>query len=309
MGFILVQNLGFYKMTEQLMHTAYQLPTPSSSIGDLDQYIRYVNGIDMLSESEETSLAEQLQQHHNLDAAQRLILSHLRFVVKIARGYQGYGLPQSDLIQEGNIGLMKAVRRFNPQVGVRLVSYAVHWIKAEMHDYIIKNWRIVKVATTKAQRKLFFNLRSCKKRLGWMGEQEIQEVASVLNVPVREVKEMENRMSSYDPSFEAPVEDTFEADFAPERHLTSNTPDPADLIEQHQSTHDHLNALHQAMDAMEPRMQSIIKARYLSEEKITLSALAKQMGVSIERIRQIEKAALLQLKKALGPAIANALAA
>ena len=224
-------------------------------------------------------------------------MAHLRFVVHIARGYSGYGLPQADLIQEGNVGLMKAVRKFNPEVGVRLISFAVHWIKSEMHEYIIKNWKIVKVATTKAQRKLFFNLRSQKKELNWLTDEEIKTISNELGVDEKSVKEMESRLSSSDMSFDPPTEASDdEASFTPSGFLADETKDPADLIEKENSDEYSHELLHKALSALDPRSKEILIDRWLQDQKLTLHELADKYGVSAERIRQIEKAAMEKVK-------------
>jgi RNA polymerase sigma-32 factor len=267
-------------------------------VQSLDAYIRFANQVPMLTLEEEQELARRLQQHNDLQAAERLILAHLRFVVKVARNFQGYGLPQADLIQEGNIGLMKAVKRFNPDIGVRLVSFAVHWIKAEMHEYIIKNWRMVKIATTKAQRKLFFNLRSSKKRLGWFTPEEVSSVAQDLNVKENEVLEMEKRMNAYDEAFEAPESDGGGNDdtFSPSMYLPSPNSNPEIIVDTLDREHKIYDALQAGLKALDPRSQDIIESRWLIDDKKTLHDLADKYQVSAERIRQIEVQALKQLK-------------
>ncbi|MEZ8141192.1 RNA polymerase factor sigma-32 [Enterovibrio norvegicus FF-33] len=268
----------------------------------LDSYLRQVNSHPMLSADEERELAERLHYDEDLDAAKSLILSHLRFVVHIARGYSGYGLPVSDLVQEGNIGLMKAVKRFNPEVGVRLVSFAVHWIKAEIHEYVLRNWRIVKVATTKAQRKLFFNLRKSKKRLGWFNAEEVNLVAEQLGVDASEVREMESRLAAQDAGFDGGADDDErEGPVAPVFFLEDKSSDVATNIEA-QNWEDHANRrLATAMSGLDERSQHIIRSRWLDDDnKTTLQELADHYQVSAERIRQLEKNAMRKLKEAVG---------
>ncbi|MCF6767690.1 RNA polymerase sigma factor RpoH [Thiotrichales bacterium 19S11-10] len=274
------------------------LPIPSlTDTGSLDRYIQYVNSIPMLSELEEKELALRLRQQNDLAAAQRLIMSHLRFVVRVARGFSGYGLPLTDLIQEGNIGLMKAVRRFDPSVGVRLVSFAVHWVKAEMHEYILKNWRIVKIATTKAQRKLFFNLRSNKERLGWFTKEEIAAVAKDLNVDQATVVEMEKRMNAYDMAFDTPNSDEDEPQVpSPSMFLEDTSSAPELLLEKEDEENQMHYHLFEAVDKLDERSCDIITARWLNEKKATLHELADKYQVSAERIRQLETNALQKLK-------------
>ena len=276
---------------------ANNLPLPSA-MGSLEAYISAVHQIPVLSVEDEQRLAHRLREHNDLAAAQELILSHLRFVVHVARGYSGYGLPLGDLIQEGNIGLMKAVKRFDPAVGVRLVSFAVHWIRAEMHEFIIKNWRIVKVATTKAQRKLFFNLRKSKTRLGWLNAEEVSAVARDLNVSEREVLEMESRLSGRDIGFDAPDDaDDDHAPPAPVNYLVADDGDPAAAYESADSEADQLDVLREGMAKLDARSRDIIKRRWLdADSKVTLQELADEYGVSAERIRQIEANALKKMK-------------
>ncbi|QFI56213.1 RNA polymerase sigma factor RpoH [Aeromonas simiae] len=266
--------------------------------GSLEGYIQAVNSIPVLSAEEERALAERLQQDGDLEAARQLVMSHLRFVVHVAKSYAGYGLPQADLIQEGNIGLMKAVKRFDPSVGVRLVSFAVHWIKAEIHEYVLRNWRMVKVATTKAQRKLFFNLRKSKKHLGWFSQEEVRAVADDLGVSPAEVVEMEARMSGQDQAFDL-VDDDDEG-FAPVHYLEDKSSDLASNIES-DNWDDHASTrLASALATLDERSQHIIRARWLDEEnKSTLQELADTYGVSAERVRQLEKNALKKLKDAM----------
>lgn len=268
---------------------------------NLDAYIATVSAIPVLSPEEEKALAERLYYKEDLEAARQLVLSHMRFVVHIARSYSGYGLNQGDLIQEGNVGLMKAVKRFNPEVGVRLVSFAVHWIKAEIHEFILRNWRIVKVATTKAQRKLFFNLRSKKKQLGWLSQDEAQSIADDLGVEAKTVFEMEGRLSAHDAAFDAPASDDDDAaPQAPVYYLEDHSADPAHQIENdnfEQNTH---GRLEQAIEKLDDRSRAILHQRWLAEEKSTLHELAAIYNVSAERIRQLEKSAMKKLKEAMG---------
>lgn len=268
----------------------------------LDSYIRSVNSYPMLTPDEERGLAERLHYNSEIDAAKGLILSHLRFVVHVARGYSGYGLPMADLIQEGNIGLMKAVKRFNPEVGVRLVSFAVHWIKAEIHEYVLRNWRIVKVATTKAQRKLFFNLRKSKKRLGWFNNGEVETVARELGVEPSEVREMESRLAAQDPTFEfsADDDDTGTSITAPMLYLEDKASDVAENVEAANWEAHTNNRLSLALASLDERSQNIVRSRWLVDTKATLQELAENYGVSAERIRQLEKNAMKKLKLAVG---------
>ncbi|WP_159744330.1 RNA polymerase sigma factor RpoH [Luteimonas cellulosilyticus] len=285
--------------TQTMTHAlvANSLPT-LSPLGSLDAYISAVHQIPVLSVEEEQALAQRFRDHEDLDAARELVHSHLRFVVHVARGYNGYGLPLGDLVQEGNIGLMKAVKRFDPDVGVRLVSFAVHWIRAEMHEFILKNWRIVKVATTKAQRKLFFNLRKSKKRLGWLNAAEVKAVAADLNVSEREVLEMESRLSGRDIGFDAPAgEDDDNAPPAPVAYLVAREEDPAQLYERTDSEDNKLDLLREGMATLDARSRDIISRRWLDDEhKVTLQELADEYGVSAERIRQVEANALKKMK-------------
>ena len=275
----------------------YNLPIPSA-MGSLEAYISAVHQIPVLSAEEEQRLARRLREEGDIAAAQELVLSHLRFVVHVARGYSGYGLPLGDLIQEGNIGLMKAVKRFDPAIGVRLVSFAVHWIRAEMHEFIIRNWRIVKVATTKAQRKLFFNLRKSKTRLGWLNAEEVRAVAADLNVSEREVLEMESRLSGRDIGFDAPDDvDDDHAPPAPVNYLVAHDADPAAAYESADSEADQLDVLREGLARLDARSRDIIKRRWLDpDSKVTLQELADEYGVSAERIRQIEANALKKMK-------------
>ncbi len=277
---------------------ANNLPIPSA-MGSLEAYIGAVHQIPVLTVEDEQRLAHRLREDNDIAAAQELILSHLRFVIHVARGYSGYGLQIGDLIQEGNIGLMKAVKRFDPTVGVRLVSFAVHWIRAEMHEFIIKNWRIVKVATTKAQRKLFFNLRKSKTRLGWLNADEVRAVAKDLNVSEREVLEMESRLSGRDIGFDAPDDaDDDNAPPAPVNYLVaSNDIDPAMAYESANDEDNQLELLREGMASLDARSRDIIKRRWLdADSKVTLQELADEYGVSAERIRQVEANALKKMK-------------
>lgn len=269
--------------------------------GSLDSYMQSVNSIPILTAQEEKKLAEKLHNDGDLDAAQQLIMSHLRFVVHIAKSYSGYGLPQADLIQEGNVGLMKAVRRFDPNVGVRLVSFAVHWIKAEIHEFVLKNWRIVKVATTKAQRKLFFNLRKSKKRLGWFNNAEVDKVATDLGVTRKDVLEMETRMSSQDQAFDLTNDDDESTLFSPAQFLEDEKSDLADGVESNQWDNHANKRLFSAISTLDERSQDIIRARWLNDDnKITLQDLASKYSVSAERVRQLEANAMKKLKNAMG---------
>ncbi len=280
-----------------LTNMTLALPT-----GSLDTYISSVNHIPMLTQEEEYDLAEKLQKNNDLEAARRLVMSHLRFVVRVARGYSGYGLPQADLIQEGNIGLMKAVKRFDPTVGVRLVSFAVHWIRAEMHEYILKNWRIVKVATTKAQRKLFFNLRSSKKRLGWLNQEEVDAVAKDLGVSSKDVKEMEMRMSANDMAFDLnPASDEDDNVYLPEQYLENDEANPEQTLEASQLENHTQNALSNALMTLDDRSKDIIQQRWLNEKKATLNDLADKYDISAERVRQVEKMAFSKIKGLMAP--------
>jgi len=284
---------------EKAVHSALLqggMPVPQ---GNLDSYIRIANQYPILSAEQEKELAERYYYDEDLEAAKQLILSHMRFVIHIARGYLGYGLPLADLIQEGNIGLMKAVKRFDPNVGVRLVSFAVHWVKAEIHEYVLKNWRIVKVATTKAQRKLFFNLRKNKHRLAWFNEDEIQKVADDLGVSPQEVREMESRMTGQDLGFDLPVgEDDSEA-YTPSMYLEDNSSNFADELEDEEQMGEATAQLAYALSTLDERSQDIIKTRWLDENKATLQELADKYNISAERVRQLENAALKKIKDAV----------
>jgi RNA polymerase sigma-32 factor len=264
--------------------------------GSIDAYISAAYQFPMLSAEEERDYALRLRQEGDLEAARYLVLSHLRFVVRVARGYSGYGLALNDLIQEGSVGLMKAVRRFDPDQGVRLVSFAVHWIRAEIHEFILRNWRIVKVATTKAQRKLFFNLRSAKKRLGWLNQQEVEDVAKDLGVKPSEVLEMESRLSSQDMAFDTPDRGDEDMGTTPSAYLPDPRQEPAALLEKQDHEEKQQARLHAALNSLDERSRDILNARWLSETKETLHELADRYGVSAERIRQIEKNAMLKLR-------------
>ena len=268
-------------------------------LGSLDAYIQAVGSVPSLTQEEERELATRLREDGDLDAARQLVLAHLRFVVHIASGYQGYGLPMADLVQEGNVGLMKAVKRFDPEVGVRLVTFAVHWIRAEIHEFILRNWRLVKVATTKAQRKLFFNLRKLKKRLGWMSPDEQQAVAEYLGVKPEEVAEMEMRLAGQDITFDPPTSDSEEQTYSPSHYLPSSDLDPAAELEEADTMERASEQLAQALAGLDERSRDIIKSRRLVEKKATLHELAGRYGVSAERIRQIENQALKQLSSAI----------
>ncbi len=271
-------------------------------VGSLDAYVQAVSTIPVLSAAEETELALRLHRDNDLSAARQLVLSHLRFVVHIARGYSGYGLALGDLVQEGNVGLMKAVRRFDPTIGVRLVSYAVHWIRAEIHEFILRNWRIVKVATTKSQRKLFFNLRSAKKHLGWLNRAEVDAVAKDLGVKAETVLEMESRLSAHDMSFD-PYADSDEEhgtrSVAPAAYLPDNRYDPARTLEADDWEGNNAQQLEQALATLDPRSREILGSRWLSDNKATLQELADRYQVSAERIRQLEANAMKKLKAVL----------
>ena len=270
-------------------------------VGSEEAYIHAVNRIPMLSAEDEYALAVNYRSHGHLDAARQLVMSHLRFVVHIARSYTGYGLPLADLIQEGNIGLMKAVKRFDPEVKVRLVSFAVHWIRAEIHEFILRNWRIVKVATTKAQRKLFFNLRGRKKRLGWLSHEEVQAVAQDLNVKPETVLEMESRLSGQDIGFEARPDEEEDDNVAraPAAYLVSDGLDPAQQAEEDDWQHQQSQSLYRALNQLDERSRDIVTRRWLGEQKSSLQELADDYHVSAERIRQLEKNAMRKLHTAM----------
>jgi RNA polymerase sigma-32 factor len=267
--------------------------------GSIETYIQAVSGINMLSAEDERALSKRLLENDDLQAARKLIMSHLRFVVHIAKSYSGYGLPQADLIQEGNIGLMKAVKRFDPTFGVRLVSFAVHWIKAEIHEFVLRNWRIVKVATTKAQRKLFFNLRKNKKRLGWFTHAEVQKVAEELGVSTKEVLQMEARMSSQDQAFDLSADDDDSSSFAPVQFLEDKSVDVESDVANADWDKMASERLYSAIKTLDERSQHIIQTRWLSDDKTTLQDLANKYEVSAERVRQIEKNAMKKLQSAM----------
>lgn len=268
-------------------------------INSLEAYISYVNQIPLLSQAEELDLATRLQKNNDIEAAKPLVLSHARYVVKIAKGYLGYGLPLNDLIQEGNIGLMKAVKRFDPTIGVRLVTFALHWIKSEIHEFVLRNWRIVKVATTKAQRKLFFNLRKAKKHLGWCTQEETNEIANDLGVKPEVVREMEMRLNSSDTSFDIHDDDDEKTALIPANYLADNRYNPAQQLEATNWLEQSGSDLHAALSQLDNRSQEILQARWLDENKMTLQELADKYQVSAERIRQLEKNAMQKLKASL----------
>lgn len=289
-------------MTETALVPSQRDLILAGPVGSLDAYVQTVKAIPVLSRQEELELARKFLDENDLDAARTLVMSQLRFVVHIARSYAGYGLPIGDLIQEGNIGLMKAVKRFDPEVGVRLITYAVHWIRAEIHEFVLRNWRLVKVATTKAQRKLFFNLRKAKKNLGWLSAEETEAVAEDLGVSPHEVTEMESRLSSYDLSFDPTPDADEESTYAPAMYLPNSELNPADALET-ENTAQHASAgLQDALESLDQRSREILQARWLTEQKETLHTLADRYGVSAERIRQIEAAAIRKLRAEIAPA-------
>src|ERR1039457_6973200 len=265
-------------------------------VGSLDAYIDRVSQIPVLSKEDEVALAVRFRSEADLDAARQLVLSHLRFVVHIARGYLGYGLPMGDLVQEGNVGLMKAVKRFDPAVGVRLVSFAVHWIRAEIHEYVLRNWRLVKVATTKSQRKLFFNLRKMKKNLAWLSEEETKAVARDLGVEVSDVREMEQRLSARDMSFDPTPESDEEDTYSPAMYLPASHADPAIEVEREEWDEDSSDRLSIALEKLDERSRTILKRRWMTDDKATLHELADEYGISAERVRQVETNAISKLK-------------
>ena len=287
-------------MTKDLVTRNQTLAIPMPT-GNLDQYIQAALSVPLLSAEQERSLALRLQDEGDLDAARDLVMSHLRFVIRVARGYSGYGLALGDLVQEGNIGLMKAVKRFDPNAGVRLVSYAVHWVRAEIHEFILRNWRIVKVATTKAQRKLFFNLRSKKKRLGWLNQEEVNGIAEDLGVKPEVVLEMESRLSGQDIGFDLSAADDDEEShhYAPAAYLTDAANDPALTVEQNDWNTENNSNLSKALATLDERSRTILEARWLAENKSTLHELAARFNISAERIRQLEKSAMGKLKKTM----------
>jgi RNA polymerase sigma-32 factor len=282
-------------MNKALVPASDYLPV---SVDNLDTYIRQVNSFPMLSAEQERELAVQFHDDNDLQAAQRLIMSNLRFVVSIARGYMGYGLAFNDLVQEGNIGLMKAVKRFSPDHEVRLISYAVHWIKAEIHEFVLRNWRIVKVATTKAQRKLFFKLRSSKKRLGWFSQEEVNDVADKLGVKPETVMEMESRLNAHDLAYDNPLDDDDDNHYAPAAYLSDMRADPAQQLEADDWNSQHENTMMSSLHNLDDRSRTIIQRRWLDEDKATLHELADQYQISAERIRQLETNALKKLRGA-----------
>ena len=280
--------------------TSLQEMDIASPGGNLESYINSIHNIGILTPEQERKLAEDLYYNDDLDAARKLVMAHLRFVVYIAKTYSGYGLSEADLIQEGNIGLMKAVRRFNPEVGVRLISFAVHWIKAEIHEYVLRNWKIVKIATTKAQRKLFFNLRSKKKSLSWLTEAEIKAISKDLNVKPSDVKEMEKRLSGLDLSFD-PLDskEDDEIPFSPERYLEDSSADPAEIFEKETLSKLNSDSLHKALKNLDDRSREIIQDRWLNEGKYTLLDLAEKYNISAERVRQIEQNAMKKIRRSI----------
>ncbi len=282
-------------MTNAIVTANFPVPSP---LGSLDAYISAVHRVPMLSPEDEQALARDYLENENIESARKMVMSHLRFVVHVARGYSGYGLQIADLIQEGNIGLMKAVKRFDPEHGVRLVSFAVHWIRAEMHEFILRNWRIVKVATTKAQRKLFFNLRKSKKRLGWMNHDEVNIVARELGVPAATVLEMESRLSGRDIAFDTPTDDDDDARPSPVMFLEDHqNADPYMTVESESEEESSLDTLHSGLAKLDERSRDIIQRRWLIDgEKATLQELADEYGVSAERIRQVEAHAMKKMR-------------
>ena len=284
------------------MGRSLQVVNPLIPGGNIAAYVNSVSAISVLSAEQERELAERLYHHNDLDAARDLVLSHLRFVVHIARSYSGYGLPLADIVQEGNVGLMKAVKRFDPSKGVRLISFAVHWIKAEIHEYVLRNWRIVKVATTKAQRKLFFNLRGSKKRLGWLNNEEAAAVAADLGVEIKQVREMEQRLSARDAAFDLSVdEDEDSAYLVPAQYLEDHSGDPARQLEQADWEEVHYGRLNAAVATLDERSRDIIQQRWLNDEKVTLHDLAAKYAVSAERIRQLEQSAMKKVRGLIEP--------
>ena len=284
-------------MSKELVPSHLLVP---AGTGSLDAYIQEVNKVPVLTLEEERDLARRYREDGDLEAARRMVLAHLRFVVHVAKGYTGYGLNLGDLIQEGNIGLMKAVKRFDPDHGVRLVSFAIHWIRAEMHEFILRNWRIVKVATTKAQRKLFFNLRKSKKRLGWLSADEVKAVARDLGVKPEVVLEMESRLSGQDVGFDLPPNADDEVPYvAPVAYLESKSQDPESELEQQDWSEHHNNLLYAGLEGLDERSQDIIRSRWLQDTKLTLQELADRYGVSAERIRQLESNALRKMRASM----------
>lgn len=274
-----------------------QLATLNLPVGSLESYISRVNQLPMLTAEEEQACAKRFQEEGDIESARKMVLAHLRYVVRVARGYVGYGLPLADLIQEGNLGLMKAVKRFDPGLGVRLVSFAVHWIKAEIHEFVLKNWRIVKVATTKAQRKLFFNLRNMKQRLGWFTDKEVTTVANDLGVSREEVLRMEQRLNAMDAPYDGPEVEDDMAYLAPSQTLGDEAANPANLLEAQDAADTGRYQLLEGLQALDERSQAILQRRWLDDKKATLHELADEYGVSAERIRQLEKNAMKKLRK------------
>ena len=284
--------------SENSAGTALQEMEALAPGGDLQAYINSVHSIGVLSSEEEKKLAEDLYYRNDLDAARKLVLAHLRFVIYVAKTYSGYGLPEADLIQEGNVGLMKAIRKFNPEMGVRLVSFAVHWIKAEIHEYVLKNWKIVKIATTKPQRKLFFNLRSKKKGLGWLTEEEVESMAKDLGVKPSEVREMEKRLSGNDMPFDPLADsDDDEASYSPSQYLEDEDANPADIFAKESLDEANTSQLYEAINQLDDRSRDILQDRWLADEKLTLHELAEKYDISAERVRQIEKNAMKKVKQ------------
>ena len=287
---------------KSLSKAAFKAKSPTNLLvpqGNIESYVSAIHAIPVLSAEDERALAVKFKENEDLDAVRELIMSHLRFVAHIARSYSGYGLPQADLIQEGNVGLMKAVKRFDPEVGVRLISFAVHWIKAEIHEFVLKNWRVVKVATTKAQRKLFFNLRSAKKSQNWLSNEEVTAVATDLGVAEIEVRRMESRLNSRDTAFDLPADADDETSFAPAAFLETANADPAEAYENQDWQDFHQQKLMNAMKSLDERSQDILASRWLGDSKSTLQDLADKYSVSAERIRQLEKNAMKKLKSAM----------
>ena len=284
--------------SENSAGTALQEMEALAPGGDLQAYINSVHSIGVLTSEEEKKLAEDLYYRNDLDAARKLVLAHLRFVIYVAKTYSGYGLPEADLIQEGNVGLMKAIRKFNPEMGVRLVSFAVHWVKAEIHEYVLKNWKIVKIATTKPQRKLFFNLRSKKKGLGWLTEEEIESMAKDLGVKPSEVREMEKRLSGTDMPFDPLADsDDDEASYSPSQYLEDEDANPADIFAKDSLDETNTSQLYEAINQLDDRSRDILQDRWLADEKLTLHELAEKYDISAERVRQIEKNAMKKVKQ------------
>ena len=284
--------------SENSAGTALQEMEALAPGGDLQAYINSVHSIGVLTSEEEKKLAEDLYYRNDLDAARKLVLAHLRFVIYVAKTYSGYGLPEADLIQEGNVGLMKAIRKFNPEMGVRLVSFAVHWVKAEIHEYVLKNWKIVKIATTKPQRKLFFNLRSKKKGLGWLTEEEVESMAKDLGVKPSEVREMEKRLSGTDMPFDPLVDsDDDEASYSPSQYLEDEDANPADIFAKDSLDETNTSQLYEAINQLDDRSRDILQDRWLADEKLTLHELAEKYDISAERVRQIEKNAMKKVKQ------------